>query len=133
MLLEFIDGKQLTVNEIFGGPKLVNGVMRDTLRIEISPDTASMEDLKAMFKDQQKCRTLYSIRDDEDEDGNPIQVRNTIGEGYTIFVSISDEERIIKCAPGILVPDTIEEVYIATISQMTYNEYVETFGTPPQS
>ena len=32
MLLEFVDGTQLTVRDIFGGPRLVSGVMRDTDR-----------------------------------------------------------------------------------------------------
>ena len=28
MILEFINGDQINVNSIFGGPKLINGVMR---------------------------------------------------------------------------------------------------------
>lgn len=133
MLLEFLDGSQIEVNEIFGGPKLIMGVMRDTLRIEVSPDTMTIDELKAHFKNQEKCRTLYSYTDDVDDDGAPIVVRNTIGEGYTIFVSVSDEERLVRCQPGLLRPDKVEEVLVVTVAQMKYNEYLTAFGTPPNS
>lgn len=133
MILEFLNGSQIEVKEIFGGPKLIMGMMRDTLRIEVSPSLMPIDNLKAYFKDQTACRTLYAYTDDVDDDGKPIVIKNTIGEGYAIFVSIADEERIVRCQPGLLRPDVIEEVFVVTIAQMTYNEYLSAFGTPPNS
>ena len=132
MLLEFLDGSQIAVHAIFGGPRLVMGVMRDTLRVEVSPETITFDQLKNLFKDRNKCRTLYSYTDDVDDDGNPIVIKNTIGEGYSIFVSISDEERSVRYQPGLLRPERTEEVYVVTIAQMKYNEYLAEYGIPPE-
>lgn len=122
MRLEFLDGSQIEILTIIGGPRLIMGTMRDTLRIEVSPKTIGLEELKSHFKDNPKTKMLYSYTDVE-EDGQITEVKNEIGEGYTIFVSISDEERRIAAPPGRLLPDKIEEVYIVTIAQMTYQEY----------
>lgn len=128
MTLEFIDGSQLEVLAIIGGPKLVRGVMRDTLQIEVDPTSISFSELKALFKDEEKCRTLYSYTEavDESTDTNTM-VRNTVGEGYTIFVSIADEEKLLTHQPGLMLPDEIEELYVVTIAQMTYQEYVAAY------
>lgn len=127
MKLEFLDGSQIDVLTIIGGPRLIMGVMRDTLRIEVSPSSIGFDELKSHFKDNPKTGMLYTYTDvnDVDEDGNPIttSVKNEIGEGYKIFVSISDEERKVTAPPGRLLPDQVEEVYIVTIAQMTYQEY----------
>lgn len=128
MLLEFLDGSQLEVNEIFAGPKLVMGVMRDTLRIEIPPDKSTFNELLTKFKDVDNCRTLFTYTDDIDENGNPVVVKNTIGEGYCIFVSVTYEERLVRCSPGVLLPDKTESLYIVTIAQMTFNEYIDKYG-----
>lgn len=130
MTLEFLDGSQLEVKTIIGGPKLIRGVMRDTLQIEIDPNTITIDELKEIFRDDQKCRTLYSYETviDESTDTNTV-VRNTIGEGYTIFVSILDEDRRIAQPPGLLIPDVIEEVLTVTIAQMTYAEYTEAYSS----
>lgn len=119
MILEFLDGSQIDVIAIFGGPQLINGVMRDTLRIEVSP-TIEFDKLKSHFKDNPKTSMLYSYT--ESADGSEV-TKNEIGEGYNIFVSISDEERKKASPPGRLLPDQIEEVYVVTIAQMTYQEY----------
>lgn len=123
MILEFLDGSKIDVNAIFGGPQLVNGVLRDTLRIEVDPTTISFNDLKSHFKDNPKTSMLYSYTDGLDDSGNPIEVKNEIGEGYNIFVSISDEERKKSTPPGRIQPDQMEEVFVVTIAQMTYQEY----------
>lgn len=126
MILEFIDGIQIEVEAIFGGPRLINGVMRDTLRIEVNPNTIGFNDLKALFKDNSATSMLYTYTNNIDEEGNTITEKNTIGEGYNIFVSISDETRKVVTPPGMLLPDTMEDVFIVTIAQMTYQEYHET-------
>ena len=55
MKLEFIDKSQIEVLTIFGGPSLVNGVMRDTLRIEVDPNKVNLNDLKEIFENRYKC------------------------------------------------------------------------------
>lgn len=126
MILEFVDGTQIEVEAIFGGPRLINGVMRDTLRIEVKPDTIEFDSLKALFKDNPATSMLYSYTNNIDEEGKTISEKNTIGEGYNIFVSISDETRKVVTPPGMLLPDKMEDVFIVTIAQMTYQEYHET-------
>ena len=129
MTLEFLDGTQLEVITIIGGPKLIGGVMRDTLQIEVDPSVATLEQLKTLFKDPIKCRTLYGYNEAVDESTDQVStVRETIGEGYTIFVSVADEERHIAAPPGYLQPDTIEEVCVVQIAQLTYAEYMLEHG-----
>lgn len=123
MILEFLDGIQIEVEAIFGGPRLINGVIRDTLRIEVSPDKMGFNDLKELFKNNPATSMLYSYTDTIDEEGNAVTEKNTIGEGYNIFVSISDETRKVVTPPGMLSPDKMEDVFIVTIAQMTYQEY----------
>lgn len=120
MTLEFANGTQLEVDAIFGGPRLVRGVMRDTLRIEVNPETIGFAELRAMFKDNPATSVLYSYVED---DGSPNPVRKQVGEGYSIFVSISDEERKVTTPPGVMAPDKIEEIYVVQIAQQTYEEY----------
>lgn len=118
MILEFLDKSQLDVLSIFGGPRLINGVMRDTLRIEVSPSIITFDELKASFKDNPKTATLYTYSNFDDP-----TIKHEAGIGYMIFVSITDEERRIISPPGKMVPDEFEEVFIVTIAQMTYQEY----------
>ncbi|MCM1439769.1 MAG: hypothetical protein NC131_11310 [Roseburia sp.] len=102
--------------------------MRDTLQIEVDPTTISFSELKDLFRDQEKCRTLYSYTEAVDESTDKtILVRNTVGEAYSIFVSISDEERLVTHQPGLMLPDEIEELYTVTIAQMTYQEYAAAY------
>lgn len=133
MKLEFLDGTQLEVINIFGGPRLVMGVMRDTLRIEVSPNTIDFKDLKTLFKDNPATALLYCYTETVDESGNNITEKNEIGEGYSIFVSVSDEERKVAAPPGRLAPDEIEEVFVVTIAQMTYQEYHQTQTSKPEA
>lgn len=126
MILQFKDGSKLNVLDIFGGPRLIMGVMRDTLRIEVDPSTTSFGELKALFKNNPNTSTLYSYTDAVDDQNRPVIKKNEIGEGYEIFVSITDEERRITPPPGKMAPDQIEEVFVVTIAQMTYQEYQQT-------
>lgn len=123
MILQFKDGTQLDVIGIFGGPRLIMGVMRDTLRIEVDPSSVTFDELKALFKNNPNTSTLYTYTETVDDNNRPIIKKNEVGEGYEIFVSISDEERRITPPPGKMAPDQIEEVYVVTVAQMTYQEY----------
>lgn len=117
MKLEFADGRQLEVIAIYGGPKLIQGAMRDTLRIEVDPSLITFDNLKALFIDQDNLSVLTSITQAGGE-----ETRSEIGKGYTIFVSISDENRNIAQVPGKLEPPTTEEIYVVSIAQETYAE-----------
>lgn len=125
MKLEFVDGSQLCIKDIFGGPRLVDGVMRDTLRIEVDPETISFNDLKAIFENTDNLRKIIGYRE-VTKDGETSLVKSDIGEGYQIFVTIEDTKRKVKPPIGKLTPDKYEEVYIVTIAQYTYQEYTST-------
>jgi len=134
MILEFLDGSQIDVKNIFGGPRLILGVMRDTLRIEVSPDTCSFEDLKVHFKDNPKTESLYTYENVENAKGKMVSKKIEVGKGYQIFVSITDEVREIPSEPGKMGPINVEEVYVVTIAQLTYPEYVaEGMEKPPKN
>lgn len=117
MILEFLDGKQISVRDIFGGPRLVRGTMRDTLKIEVDTAIMSFDDLKSCFKNNPNTSKLYTY----DDNGE----KTEIGEGYKIFVSITDEERTIAPTPGKIAPDMTEEIYVVQIAQQTYQEFMD--------
>lgn len=125
MILEFKDGTQLEVKAIFGGPRLVNGELRDTLRIEVDPNTIYFDDLKALFRLNENTDELYVYNNSSDAENDPVKGKTKIGDGYNIFVSITDEERLIAPPPGQLQPKRFEQVYIVSIAQMTYLEHEE--------
>lgn len=130
MKIEFADGSLLEVKNIFGGPKLVDDVMRDVLRIEIDPSTVvandfqPLEKLKGLFKDNPNTAVLYAITESKGTDGEIHETRSKIGDGYKIFISIAEETRRIKQVPGTLTPTRTEDIYVITIAQQTYEEYV---------
>jgi hypothetical protein len=123
MLLELNDGMQLNPIAIFGGPRLVDGVLRDTLRIEFEQTGLNTTVLRSIFTDSNKTMHLYTYNDDIDEDGNVVEVKTEVGEGYCIFVSVSDETRKIMHPPGKILPDVYEDIFVVNIAQMTYDEY----------
>ena len=114
MILEFIDGSQISVNNIFGSMRLIFGSMRDTLAIEVDPLLYTFDDLRSHFKDNPKTAFLYT----RDQNGNRID----LGEGYKIFVSMENEIREVKRDPGNIGVLQLEEVNIITIAQLTYQE-----------
>ena len=61
MFLQFSDKSRIEVRNIFGGSTLVNGVLRDTLRIEIDPSVTNYDELCELFKDNPKTSVLNSI------------------------------------------------------------------------
>lgn len=123
MILELKDGSRVDVKGIFGGPRLMNGVMRDTLRIEVDPSSITFGSLKDLFRMNPNTDELYVYNNPSNLDGSDVTDKTKIGNGYNIFVSITDEERYVTPAPGELAPSRTEEVYIVTIAQMTYEEH----------
>lgn len=122
MVLEFKEGTQLPVKVIYGNPRIVQGVIRDTLSIEVDPSTVEFDTLKSYFKNPEYTDVLYSYTDPSDVNGTNIQYKEQIGVGYNVFVSITDTERLIASPPGQIKKPEIEEVFIVTIAQMTYGE-----------
>jgi hypothetical protein len=121
MFLQFEDKSQIEVKSIFGSYKLIHGVLRDTLRIEIDPDTTSFDELCETFKDNPKTSTLYSVQDPDD---NGYQIVTKIGEGYNVFVSISNERVKKNSIPGSMEAPVYEDIFVVQIAQQTYAEYI---------
>ncbi len=123
MILEFEDGQQITVKAILGGPRLVDGVMRDVLRVEIDPETMAFRDVKTLFTQPSKTNHLYTYGEEPDENGDPVVKKILSGEGYNHFVSISEERRRVIYPPGRIRPPEYEEIIAVCVAQMTYEEY----------
>jgi hypothetical protein len=115
MILEFKDGTQIEVNNIFGGPQLIFGSMRDCLTIEFDPDKYKFEELKQYFTDRSNTIIMYTYENNE---------RIQVGEGYIKLVSISYEIRVVNnTVIGPFSPPVTEEFYSVKIAQLNYAEY----------
>ena len=123
--LEFADGRRINVKSIYGGPQLINGAMRDTLKIEVDPKEFNFNSLKALFGEPSNLETISFITetDGSGDVKSGTELKTTIGTGYTILVSISDEFRTESPVPGSMNPPSTKEVIVVTISQETYAEH----------
>lgn len=121
MILEFIDKTQIEVLSIFGGPSLIKGVTRDTLRIEVDPNTTSLDTLSNLFRYGNRCLRLFTYDSDEGED----EIKLKIGDGYSVFVDCKEETREVIYPPGEIRQKEYETIYIVTIAQYTYEEWQE--------
>ena len=123
--LEFADGRRINVESIYGGPQLINGAMRDTLKIEVNPQEFNFNSLKALFGEPSNLETISSIIETNESDnvGSGTELKTVIGTGYTILVSISDEFRTEFPVPGSMNSPSTKEVIVVTISQETYAEH----------
>lgn len=123
--LEFADGRRINVESIYGGPQLINGAMRDTLKIEVDPKEFNFNSLKALFGEPSNLETISFITetDGSGDVKSGTELKTTIGTGYTILVSISDEFRTESPVPGSMNPPSTKEVIVVTISQETYAEH----------
>ena len=108
---------------------MVQGVMRDTLRFEIDPTTTEFDKLKTYFKDRKRTDRLYLYNDPKNVNGTDVVKKSLAGDGYNIFVSILDEERLVATPPGVLAKPQVEEVYTVTIAQETYDEHESQEGS----
>jgi len=114
VILGFHNDTQIEVMQIFGGPRLLYGSMRDVLTIEIEVKEGNTVDvIKKLFLENIGSGTLYAITDND---------KTEIGQGYNILVSVADEYREVVPTPGKREPLTIEEVYIVTLAQSTHQE-----------
>lgn len=127
MKLRFMDGKEIDVLRIYGGPKLIDGIKRDVLRIEVDPDYILFDDLKRCFENNPNTMVMYTDSSTV-ENGEPITELVELGVGYTKFISQTIENITIPHTPGKLEPDIVQKTYIVQIAQMTYDEYLELRG-----
>lgn len=118
--LEFADGRQIDVIAIYGSPQLIYGAMRDTLRIEVDSAKTSFNSLKALFENINNLETIYSISISDDSSVEP--VRNEIGSGYNMLVSISEEHRRTQ-KTGAMEAPVDDVIFVVTIAQETYAEH----------
>ena len=119
MILELNDSTQLEVIRILGGPRIINGITRDTLSIEIDPSYMDLKELTSIFNNPDKTNHLYSYMNYENESN----VKTLIAEGYNIFISSRTETRKVDKMPGFISQDEFENIHVINIAQLTYEEY----------
>lgn len=118
MYLEFNDGTQLECIRILGGPRSINGIVRDCLSIEVDPNDITHNELIAYFKDPTNLVHLYTR-----ELAGSLSPRQEIGEGYMYAVDVRTESRKDTHAPGLMVPESYSNIRVLNIAQLTYEEY----------
>lgn len=123
-LLEFMNGSRIEVNVIFGGPVNVNGIIRDVLSIEINPKSISLTDLQTLFDNPNNLAHLYTYELECDDNDIQFKTKIEIGEGYTILLGIEEVDQLIQPFPGKITKPQSKDVYIVTIAQMTYDEWM---------
>lgn len=119
MVLEFADGTQLTILDIYGGPRDTLGATRDVLSIEFDTNTISFKELREFFMDNPNTNQLFTYVLENGE-----ETKKEIGIGYNICISIAEVRRLIKTRPGTIVKPEIEDLYIVELAQQTYYEYM---------
>jgi hypothetical protein len=119
MILQFADKTELAVNAVRGGQQFVQNANRDVLTIEVPVESASFDNLRAIFQDRNKTKELCTIMENEDGD----QVRNSLGMHYTLYLSVTNEQKEIIAPPGSVEPPEYREVNTVRIAQLTYTEY----------
>lgn len=137
MKLIFTDNTSIEVKTIFGGQQYLQNAMRDVLTIELAPDVADLDTLKAIFSDKQKTSVLKTsttqlvpVKDTEAAEGEDTpqsemvekEMITEVGQDYTLYLSTSNEVREVKTAPGQVQAPVMEEVCIVKIAQVTYME-----------
>lgn len=123
MIIELMDGTQIkNVKNVYGGPKLIQGVVRDTLRIEID-GKESIKDLLDIFTNNPNTIKMYTYNTKVNDDKSESLEKVLMGEGYTICVSIDRVTKNIPHQPGLLLPDKKEEIIEVMMAQLTYEEY----------
>ena len=141
----------INVRAIFGYPSIVNGIERDTLRIEINAGIYDLEEIKKMFNKKYVLIKLYAYdeyvdvnksnngsapQDPGSEPHDPGYIPEggtnktmsplyVIGEGYTIVSDIQKVRREIKnpITQGKMIPKQYEEVILVVLNQMTFEEW----------
>lgn len=117
MTVELANGTRLEARDVFGGPRMVNGVIRDVLRLEFDLREQTFLELRTLFRDNPATDHLFTY----DDEGNKLEM----GNGYNIFISIADEQRTIKNPPGVLAKEEVEDVFVVQLAQQTLAEHAE--------
>lgn len=128
MKIRFMDGEEIDVLRVYGGPKLVNGVTRDVLRIEVDTNTITFDKLRSLFENNPNAMVLHTDSISPTESGGVYVEDVKMAEGYTIFISQTIEDVKVPHTPGLLEPDTTEHVFVVLLAQMTYEEYQASKG-----
>ena len=124
MILEFLDGTQLEVITILGGPANVDGLIRDVLTVEIESGSIPLAELRLLFENAPNLSKLYTYEEERNEDDDIFMNKIEIGEGYTIVLGIETVKRKILSFPGKIVPETFEYIFQVQLAQMTYDEWI---------
>jgi hypothetical protein len=133
MILEFADHSRLGILVIFGGPVNVDGITRDVLSIEVDPSTTSIDKLKEIFSNPNKLAYLYTYEPERTPHGDVYYTKIEVGEGYTILMGVEEVTRKVNQFPGKILPEEYETVYVVTIAQMTYDEWMASgYASIPQ-
>lgn len=126
-IIELMDGSSISVKRVFGGPRIVDGVKRDVLRIEFD-DSVEDQVIEKTFKNNKNAFKLYTYSDTPTENGGTSSNKILMGTGYTIYLGIKVEEKTIPHKPGLLLPDIKETIKTVELAQITYEEYQESIG-----
>lgn len=124
MIIELMDGTQIVnVRNVYGGPKLIDGVVRDTLRIEIDI-SESIEDIENILFNNPNTMKMYTFNTIINDDKSVTEEKVLMCEGYNIGVYIKKVEKVIPHKPGFLLPDEKIEIIEVMMAQLIYDEYI---------
>ena len=115
--LEFADGTQLEIFRIFRYEQIINKSMRTALDIHIRPETLGFDDLKTLFRDEQKISRLYNHYRDE----NGEMAKNDLGSRFE-YKSILNQDEEFHLDSDPMKPIVSQEFNIVTITQRTDTE-----------
>lgn len=128
MIIELMDGTAIeNVKQVYGGIKIINGIPRDTLKIELDGST-NLQELKSIFENNPNTMKLYTYNTIINDDKTTKYEKVLMGEGYNIFISAENINKKIPHKPGRLLPDTMENINVIMLAQMTYEEFEQTKG-----
>lgn len=127
MKILFADDTQLEVIAVRGGQQYLQNAMRDVLTIETDPANASVATLRELFSDKEKTAFLRTVTEaeipnDETDETETREIVSEIGEGYTLYLSASNEVREQPVTPGQIVPPQTVEINTVRVAQITYLE-----------
>ena len=128
MIIELMDGTAIeNVKQVYGGIKIINGIPRDTLKIELDGST-NLQELKSIFENNPNIMKLYTYNTIINDDKTTKYEKVLMGEGYNIFISAENINKKIPHKTGRLLPDKMENINVIMLAQMTYEEFEQTKG-----
>jgi len=119
----FADNTELEIVAVFGSARFFSGAQRDVLTIKVNPDVITLSKLQTLFKDSKKTAEMHLVSvSTESANGNPVETRSTLGEQYTMFVSVANKVEQAAVMPGTIAPPESNEYLEVEIAQKTYME-----------